>query len=251
MTFAVDSPSLEDVVVGRSFELSLFKAILSARKPGLIMLTGERGSGKTSLLSLVRQHAISAGWNVAPQRGESLNVDADTTEESFSAQLRTLIVSPSEKSFIEKSVPRASNVTGESSSDATVSLPIVEQMCARVPFLLLIDGFEGEEGFSTWFKTLFLQNVRASKCPLIVIVAERAGVSGLESSADQTVALKKIDIAPIREHFERLGPQLTPPIEAAELEVYINSAHRRPDLLNSLTRVLSLAIKTHESLPKT
>lgn len=244
MTFAVSSPMEEEIVVGREIELSRFKTILSARQPVLIMLTGERGSGKTSLLNQFRQEAVAAGWNTAPQnRSESLSVNAESTEESFSRQLQALITSPSEKSFIEKSIPKSS---GESSGKSHL-LPIVEQMRSRAPFLLLIDGFEAEEELAEWFKNHFLSDVRATQSAVVVIVAERSGISQVESSANQIISLDKIEIAPIRSHFATLGEKLTPPIEKAELEVYITTAHRRPDLLNSLTRVLSLAIKTEET----
>lgn len=232
----------ETVLVGREHELALFKKILKDSQPLLVVVTGARGVGKSSLLHAFQSLADSSGLNTAPSAtSEALRITSDTTEESFSNQVQTLLAVPSGKSFIEKLPLRS---TGETPTDQQPLLPIVQQMRALAPFLLAVDGYEPEPQFAEWFQKRFLSDLKRGGGPVVVAVAERPeGPPKLSPLADQIVPLGTLDQETILLHFKAIGREMSPEMKDEELKVYVQAAQNKPEMLGSLTRVLRLALQ--------
>jgi hypothetical protein len=231
----------EPVVVGREQELAQLTKILGESQPMLVVVKGRAGVGKTSLLQAFRTQAEAAGWNTAPYgaSAEFLSVTTATTEETFSAQVQTLLAVPRGKSYLEKSQGKSSPNT---SAEQAPLLAIVEQLRGRAPLLLLIDGYLPAPEFMDWFQNRFVPDVSRAGAPVVVIVAERPeGTAPLEPSATQIIVLERPEEEAIRQHFIRLGEQISPPLQEDELNIYVETANKQTDMLVSLTRVLRLA----------
>ena len=232
-------PQLSDdlLLVGRDHELASFKEVLKEKQAQLVVLTGEPGMGKTSLLRKFRELGDEAGWNTAQMPNLVLR-DVETTPESFSSQLQSLLSVPTARSFIEKpSKPLVDPATGQ-----PLLLPIVERLRALAPFLLLIDGYQPGPEFAEWFHTIFVNDVRRSSASIVIVLAARPdGAIKITPFADQIISLGPLDPISIQEHFKELGRQLDPPMTDSEVQEYIAAAKEDAQMLDSLTRVLRLA----------
>lgn len=228
--WAVSSEPLT-VFVGHEAAVKTFQAILDKREPAFVVVTGEAGMGKTSFLRFVGAKAAAGGWTVLPKEASAVfYVTPETTENLFSARIRELLATRPNESFIE---------TKSTHLDLD---PIVRQLRERAPLLLLIDGCQATPDFTSWFNNRFIKDLKRTNSPVVVTIAERPDqVKDLSAQADEILAFGKLDKELIKEHFKRLGNQLSPPIEANELEEYAGAAFERPELLGSLTRVLRLA----------
>ena len=235
----------EPVLVGREQELSRFKKILADGQPLLVVITGQAGVGKTTLLNAFRTQAKAAGWNTAPPSAaaETLRVAQDTTEEDFGNRVQGLLAMPSGESFIEKSPGKNA---GQTSSEQPPLLPLVEQLRASAPLLLLVDGYQPAAVFADWFQNRFVQDVRRAGASVIVVVSELPEwtTKFLSPLADQIITLGTLDEQAIRQHFVTLGEKISPRIEEPELNVYVESAYKKPEMIGSLTRVLRLALRS-------
>ncbi|MEK6336721.1 MAG: ATP-binding protein [Acidobacteriota bacterium] len=226
------------LLVGRDHELVSFQKVLKDKQARLVVLTGEPGMGKTSLLRKFRELGDEAGWNTA-QLPSSVLRDVETTPDSFSNQLQTLLSVPTGRSFIEKpSKPLVDPTTGQ-----PLLLPIVERLRALAPFLLLIDGYQPGSELAEWFHTIFVNDVRRSSATIVIVLAARPdGAIKITPFADQIIPLGPLDQNSIREHFEELGRQIDPPMKDREIQEYIEAAKEDAEMLDSLTRVLRLAL---------
>ena len=233
------SASTDDLLlVGRDHELASFQEVLKEKQAQLVVLTGDPGMGKTSLLRKFRELGDEAGWNTA-QLPNSVLRDVETTPDSFSSQLQSLLSVPTARSFIEKpGKPLVDPATGQ-----PLLLPIVERLRALAPFLLLIDGYEPGPEFAEWFPTVFLNDVRRSSAAIVIVLAARPeGAIKITPFANQIIPLGPLDPNSIQEHFNELGRQLDPPMTDSEIQEYVGAAKEDAEMLDSLTRVLRLAL---------
>lgn len=230
----------EPVLVGLDDQLGLLSETLEDGQPLLVVIVGGPGSGKSSLLQALRAQADAAGWNTAPAAAsETFRVTTETTEETFSTQVQTLMAVPSGQSFVEQSP--GNSVVGTSSGQQPL-LPILKQLRARVPLLLLVDSFQATPEFADWFQNHFLRDVKRSGAPIIIAVAERPeAATRLSPLADLVVTLGTLDEQAIQQHFEMMGKQISPLMGEDELKVYVAAAYKEPEMLSSLTRALRLA----------
>ena len=234
----IPSSSGDLLLVGRDHELASFKEVLKEKHAQLVVLTGEPGMGKTSLLRKFRELGDEAGWNTA-QLPKLVLRNVETTPDSFSNQLQSLLSVPTSRSLIEKPIkPLVDPATGQ-----PLLLPIVERLRALAPFLLLIDGYQPGPEFAEWFHTIFVNDVRRSSASIVIVLAARPdGATKITPFADQIIPLGPLDPNSIQEHFKEFGRQLDPPMTDSEIQEYIEAAKADAEMLDSLTRVLRLAL---------
>lgn len=92
----------QPLMVGRDRELGQIKAILERRNPALVVMAGETGMGKTSLLREARLLASRLGWNTVPDvNQQEMTVEPETTEDTFSSRVRELLKIPAPEIFPE------------------------------------------------------------------------------------------------------------------------------------------------------
>jgi len=227
----------EPLLVGRESELATFQRILKEKEAQLVVLTGRAGMGKSSLLQKFHQVGEEAGWNVL-DLPESSSINLETTPDTFSMQLQGLLAAPTAKSFIEKpGSPSGDRATGEP------LLPIVERLSALAPLLLTVDGYRPRSDFGEWFQTVFVDHLKRSGAPIVVIISERPeGATKITAWADEIIQLGPLDEHSIIQHFQDLGRQISPPMSEYEIREYTKAAQADTEALGSLTRVLRLTV---------
>jgi hypothetical protein len=227
-------PTERLMLIGRDRELAQVGAILKLRRPALVVVSAVTGMGKTSLLRVIEARAIEQGWHTVYSDSEvELSVVPSTTEETFRSQVLTLLGASTEDSFVD-------TITDRSRSRSLHRL--AKLLRHRAPVLLVIDGYRPEPGFANWFANHFIEDIKDGGSPVVIIVADQAGsVERLQSFADEIITLGPLDRQAVKEHFELVRQQITPPIMAAELDAYVEAACKDPVRLPILTRVLALA----------
>jgi hypothetical protein len=222
------------LLVGRDRELDRIDEMLQRRRSALIVVSAVAGMGKTSLLRTVEARARGKGWRTAPGDGEvEHSILPTTTEETFRERVLTLLGISTEETFIAiKADP----------SRLSPFDPLVEQL-RRAPILLLIDGYRPDPGFASWFTGRFIGDVRQAGASVVVIVAgdQFSNVEELRPFADETIVLGPLDRQAVEQHFRLVGQRVAPPMEAAELDVYVEASCKDPVKLASLTHALALA----------
>ena len=139
-------------LVGRKSEQERFSRLLDAAQPMLLLVQGEHGSGKTSLMHVFQnQLAQRLDWSSAPEEGNwPLSVTPDLFEADFSERVSIeLGISTSEEFSVAKKITR--NIS-----------PLVESLARLAPLALFIDGFQPNRYFERWFREVFLPDVARS-----------------------------------------------------------------------------------------
>jgi hypothetical protein len=284
------------LLIVRDRELAQFDAILDRPQPVLVVVSGEPGIGKTTLLREVQRRSSKRHWRTALSNGKvDLRVEPDTTMDIFSRRVRELLnileameykdggpgnpISDKTAKDSVKCLPSmplgdvsdgksqddpdpalsepASTNSREALSECVPNKPaqppmqtrqprsLVEQLRSLDRVLLLIDGYRPEPGFADWFEEQFIRDVKQAGTSLVVVVADLPGmVEGLD--ADERIYLGPPDQQSIRRELEKIGRKITPPMESAELEVYVKEVSETPVRFDSLARLLQLA-KSEES----
>jgi hypothetical protein len=222
-------------LVGRDQELAEFDTVLERRQPGLVIVAGDPGMGKTSFLRIIEADAVKRGWKTVrgDDQGE-LSIEPFTTEAIFCSRVRELLKIPVNESF------------AETTPDFDVMQPpfhsLVEQLRRRAPVLVLIDGYRPEAGFASWFTNRFHKDVKQAAAPVVIVVADRPNdVSMLDAFADESISLGPLDRQSIRHLLDTIGQRMTPPMTVAELDEYVKQVCNQPEILGSLKSVLDLA----------
>ena len=225
----------KQITIGREQDFAEFDALLSERRPALVTVAGETGAGRTNLLRAFQVTASQKEWNVVPNKSwDYLRIAPETDEKKFGRQLRKLLKLTSDAPVVEDSIRAVSKTRSRNN-------PIVEQLSQKAPVVLLIDGFQPNKEFARWFTEFFLAEIKRSRKLVIIVVNDRTPeMEDLIRHSDRNFSTDMQDAGLIRRKLESLGREITPPMEAAELEEYIKEAQTRLEILDSLTRVLEL-----------
>ncbi len=233
-------------LVGRDDELAQLDAVLQKRDPAVIIVSAAAGMGKTTLLRAAALRAIEQGWATTHSHADAeIEVSQTTTAQDFSSEVQARLDLPSTEPVLE-SLPEPELLHAMTSPPASRTAsrfvhPLVRQLRQRAPVLLLIDGYRPSPRFGDWFRDIFLGHIRKTETPIAVIISDRPrDVEGLTPAADLVVALKPPNADAVRRHFEAIGERLAPPMQTAELNEYIQAARRKPEILDTLTRLLRL-----------
>ena len=239
---------MTDDLFGRESELGQFDVILQRRQPALVLVTGQSGMGKSSLLKKFQSLAAAVGWKTVPTTAEQeLSIDTGTTENSFSDLMHRLSSTPDE-SFVRTASAQAHasaadwDRSAEPVSTQSFLHPSVEQLRSWAPVLLLIDTYRPDSEFASWFTDSFIRDIKRADASIVVVVAARPDyVAKVSPVADEVITLSPLDRSIVRQHFQAIGEHISPPMESAELDRYVEVIYSQPEMFNSLTRVLWLA----------
>ncbi|MCI0338275.1 MAG: ATP-binding protein [Acidobacteria bacterium] len=118
----------------------------------------------------------------------------------------------------------------------------VEQLRQHAPVLLLIDGYHPGDEFAKWFVDSFIADVKRSRSPIVIVVADVPGnAERLSTLADVRIPLSPPDKSSISQALERIAQHISPRVEAVEIDVYLKEVEAQPAILRNLMRVLLLA----------
>jgi hypothetical protein len=194
--------------------------------------------GKTSLLDAVRSRAAARGWMIAGDGGV-LNVNPGTSEQAFRHAVITSF-EQTENTGLDHARREAALSTSSSGERLD---PFVDELARLSPVLLTIDDYRASAIFAAWFEESFLRAVRASRAPLVVVIAPSDTGRALDHLATHPIELRPLDDEVVRSVL--LGLELDPPLTGDELEEYVSEV-ATPLMLDSLVRVLALASRNDE-----
>ena len=219
----------------RARELAHLHAVLAARRPALVVLTGAPGMGKTTLLETWAGRATALGWEVAGGDAcRRLTVGPSTDERAFRA---ALLAATCENDNGARLARARATVSAPPARRRTLD-PLLNELARRAPFLIVLDDYCPNPQFEEWFEDGFLPELRRCGAAVVVGLAVR-GPHHLGDDADRVVALGKLAPADVHAALASLDGALPTPLEPREREVYLQQA-RVPAVLDSLLRVLAL-----------
>jgi hypothetical protein len=224
------------VFVGREREMAQFELVLARRKPVLVVVVGQTGMGKTSLLRAFQARAAESGWKTVPTDDRSeLFVIPATTEQTFRKQLEDALGILANERYVATALSRAA-------TELETFLEQVYRGSGRSPNLVLIDGYRPSDSFAEWFTEGFIKGIKSIEASVVVIVACVPEVlERLRSAADEIIQLGPLDQEAVRRELQSFANELNPPMNSEELEIYTTEASKQPELAGDLLHVLSLA----------
>jgi hypothetical protein len=248
--------ALQSLLIGRGSELAAFAAALEGRQPTVVVVAGESRTGKTALLQAFQVMANAQNWRTAGGANQrTLTVTPITDKRNFYGQVLAFFDEPGDsRDAVQSQIfpaqtvvelptalqePNSFTVEDSKLSSFEVQPDLIAQLKERAPVLLLIDGYEPNPEFNNWFKTTFIEAVRRSQEPLVIVIADR--IASLKGQQDEFFPLSPLTRQDIREQFESLGHEIKPPLVPGELDVYVEAAVKNLAVLIRLYRVLALA----------
>lgn len=250
-------PWTSDDLVGRDEELLSFERVLERRRPTVVLVTGPVGAGKSRLLVEMIRMARARGWRTAPPAGEPpYVVSRDATPRSFAQQVQRVLeiytgapdidAGPTldgralSRGMAGSSLSTAGPETIAGDANAAA---LVDSIRAACPALFAIDGFRPNATFARWLSGQLVPAVKASGLPVVAVLTLETEAVEIVRDADVHLQLGRLDEAATDRYFRELGQRLSPAPSDAELRTYVKAAVERPELVDSLRRVLALAAR--------
>jgi len=218
-------------LVGRKSEQERFNRLLDAAKPGLVLVKGEHGSGKTSLLHVLQnQLATRLDWSSAPDpENWPLAVTPDLNEADFSQRVaQELGISASEEFSIASKVQKGTE-------------SLAGRLARMAPLALFIDGYQPNRHFGRWFHDVFLPDVQRSGAGILVVLAEEPKSLVQFDMSDLPVEefmLGRLKPKEIRERLELIDSRFGLALTEEEMNYYIQVVRDKPEYYRSLARLL-------------
>ena len=208
----------------RARELAHLHAVLAARRPALVVVTGAPGMGKTTLLETWGARASALGWEVAGGDAcRRLAVTPSTDERGFRAALLAA---------------RASPTTARASPALARRSPLRRRAAARSircstsspggrRSWSLLDDYCPNPQFAEWFEDGFLPELQ--RCGAPWWSAPRCG-SRTASATAPTASWRSGSSRPptCTQALASLGRCARPPLAPHELEVYAHEPASPP-----------------------
>jgi energy-coupling factor transporter ATP-binding protein EcfA2 len=241
------SDDTDVLLLGRHEELERITERFDARSSALVLLVGEVGSGKSSLLRAAAGEAEKRGWRVVgPDAGGSaLTVDAGTSEHTFADRVTELLGSAAAPQAW-RSVPGAdAHAIAAREPWRTTAHTLARELSAHAPLVVMIDGFDARGEFAGVFDRLVARVRQNAEAVVFIVAARSVDVRQLVRAADEVIELGPLAEEPVRQYFE--GLVLDPPLSPEEVDAYVAESVKRPAAASALGRVLLLARRRTET----
>jgi AAA ATPase domain len=251
-------------LIGRDRELSALESAIGLQRPAFLILAGETGVGRSSLLRAVRAMARSNGWCLVPQSEEALEVGEGFSPAALEHALARPVAGtnygdeqklvpqmPNAEDSRAAKVPAAveSLLAGtalEPAGQQFTTIPDVLATLRRVaPVLLCLDVQTSDPDDLSWWSGLFWPAVAVSGVQVVMVaMTDLDNADGaLGEAADQIIRLGPLDVEAVRARLAELADHL--PVD--ELDHYANEISKDPALLGSFSRLLPLATPSSSS----
>jgi hypothetical protein len=107
--------------------------------------------------------------------------------------------------------------------------------------LILIDGYQPNKEFETWFLQDYLHEIKRVMFPIVIVVAGYSGdLAALTKFADRIVELDELQIQTTTDYFRDLNNHIEVKMEEKEIQAYAVESAKDPSLIDALTRLLPL-----------
>jgi len=227
---------------GREAEWQRLLARLQARRPALLLVTGQPGSGRTTLLVTLAAVGPELGYSVIGGQ-DAVTVDRTTR----SSDLRRIVASapgaaaqvpaegkPQGRSFLR----RIADLFTRPASDEKA---ITRTLEAMAPAILVVDGYTPSRQMSWWFADRLVPRILRSGSPILVVVADTPdSTTALRGAATETIELRPVSREAVEEQLRAAGHGLEPPVSGSELAAYCEAVTNDLSLLKPLEKILSV-----------
>ena len=244
----------DDAPVGRREIFETIKARLASPKPGVIVVAGGAGSGRTHLLRQLAATAQKLGYRVLiGTDAEPIAVEPTTTMADVRRRLQALHnegitavdsaasaaapgppsapPAPSVKGTIRRGINWAFSQLDENRETSAL-------LGQLAPLVVAVDGYRPGSAFGLWFTRILIPRLRASDDRVAFVIADGAeAVRSLTDLADLCVSLGPLDADEVRAHLMHAAAGFIPPLTPEEIDRYVTAAVAQPAVLSALSTV--------------
>jgi hypothetical protein len=226
----------EPDLIGREHELERLGAVLAKAEPAVVVVCGRVGVGRHAL---VHGACRQAGWTLLPSVSVGLYVEPRTTPDGFAMRLRRILAVPSV----------ATDAGDESDLGAARSDPdaLARVLASFAPLVLLLERYRPQRAVDRWFADLLLPALRRAEAAVVLAI--------LDPPEDETrltyLAATRVELGPlepevVRPEIEAAAKSACPPIDEAELAVYVQGIAERPGVFDSLVRLFAVELAPND-----
>jgi AAA ATPase domain len=254
-----------DPLIGRERELNTVSAVLAARQPAFVVISGAVRMGKSALLGAMRERARDNGWFVIPGDDEAFEIHEGISVASMQGMLGDLLADLNRG-------PGANPFTASAPTDGASQSPpaVVTSLLAGAPLTSVAETFPGAGGLlnalrraapvmvavdvrmsdltqRSWLTGKFWPTVRDAgiTVAIVAVVVDRDDEHALARAATDVLRLGPLDEKAVRSYLETVTSSL--PTE--ELDAYAEAIRHDPGLLSSFSRLLPLVEAPATSSP--
>jgi hypothetical protein len=235
----------------RLSQLAQVEELLARHEPSVVTISGPTGVGKSTFISAIAERAVATGWRVVRRRDEPwrpvLSAKAETTMLELASTIADDLEPSAATQMAGESARTAGGGEGQSSAGASAAaqfLPPIERATAALegqsrPVAVLFDGYRPSYEVDHELASLF-ERLRSRGTPTIIVICDRKPEKTvLGSHADLELVLAPFDVDELRAYFCNMTVGVEPELSAEELTAYLDAASRRPELVDSLTRLFA------------
>jgi hypothetical protein len=221
------------------------KARLASPKPGVTVVVGPAGSGRTRLLQQLAVAGKELGYRVLLGTDiQPVALGPSTTLTDVRRRLQSLVDTRSEGGT--QSV--AASVTPEATLEEHRQIPVLLGQMA--PVLVAVDGFRPSPTLELWLTSELSPWLRASEDRVAFVIADREeALRSFTASADLLVTLGPLDPDEVRTHLIKASAGFSPALTSEELDRYVRAAASEPAVLSALLVVFGAYCRARIEVP--
>lgn len=242
---------MNDAPVGRRQVFEVIVSRLDGPKPGVIVVAGGAGSGRTHLLRHLTRAAEERGYRLLS--GTDANPVAILPTTTM-ADVRRRLAAMSDAGAADPVADRGNDPTPQQGgfkgavrrgfnrviSQLNETLEISELLAQLAPLLVAVDGFEPSPSFALWFTAMLLPQLRTLDGRVaFVITGGPEATRLLTELADLYVTLGPLDVGEVQAHLLEAASGFTPPLTSAEIDRYVAAAATEPAVFSALSTVFA------------
>jgi molybdopterin-guanine dinucleotide biosynthesis protein len=242
---------VNEVPVGRRQVFETIVSKLDSPKPGVIVVAGGAGSGRTYLLQHLTRAAEERGYRVlSGTAADPVAIMATTTMADVRRRLAAMSDAGAADAAADRTTeptPRQSGVKGavrrgfdRAMSQLGETLEISGLLAQLAPLLVAVDGFEPSPSFALWFTAALIPQLRTLDGQVaFVITGGPETVRLLTDLSDLYVSLGPLDADEVRAHLVAAAIGFSPPLTSAEIDRYVAAAVAEPAVFSALSMVFA------------
>jgi molybdopterin-guanine dinucleotide biosynthesis protein len=243
--------TVNEVPVGRRQVFEAIVSKLDSPKPGVIVVAGGAGSGRTHLLQHLTRAAEERGYRVLSGTAADPVAILPTTT---MADVRRHLAAMSDAGAADAVGDRRTDPTPQQGgsngavrrgfdrvmSQIGETLKISGLLARMAPLLVAVDGFEPSPSFALWFTAMLIPQLRTlDRQVAFVITGGPEALRLLTDRADLNVALGPLDAGEVRAHLLDAAIGFSPPLTSAEIDRYVAAAAAEPAVFSALSMVFA------------
>jgi molybdopterin-guanine dinucleotide biosynthesis protein len=237
--------------VGRRQVFEAIVSRLDSPKPGVIVVAGAAGSGRTNLLAHLVRSAEERGYQVlSGTAADPVAISPTTTLADVRQRLAAMSGAGAADAPADRETsltPQRRGVTGALRrgfdrvvSQVSETLEISQLLSQLAPLVVAIDGFEPSPSFSLWFTAMLIPQLRMLNGQVaFVITGGPEALQLLTNLADLAVTLGPLDADEVRACLLDAAAAFSPPLTTAEIDSYVAAAAAEPAVFSALSTVFA------------